>query len=60
MVLALTERWGYTGFETFTRNVSNVYRTKRDIFDKALQEHLGDIAEWTKPESGLFFWYVCS
>jgi len=56
MILALVNQWGYDGFETFTRKVSSVYRTKRDRFDKALKEHLGDVAEWSKPESGLFFW----
>ena len=58
IVLGLVEQWGYDGFEIFTRNVSDIYRTKRDIFDRALREHLGDFAEWTKPESGMFFWYV--
>lgn len=58
LVHALLERWGYDGFETYARNVSNVYKAKRDIFDKALQEHLGDVAEWSTPESGMFFWYV--
>lgn len=53
----LVEQWGYNGFEPFTRDV---YRVKRDIFDKSLQEHLGDVAERNKPESGLFFWYVHS
>jgi len=56
VLLALVERWGYGGFETFTRKVSSIYRVKRDMFDKALQMHLGDMAEWSKPESGLFFW----
>ncbi|KAH0832989.1 pyridoxal phosphate-dependent transferase [Lanmaoa asiatica] len=56
MVLGLMEQWGYDGLKTFTRNVSNIYRTKRDIFDKALQEHMADLAEWSKPESGMFFW----
>ncbi|KIJ60401.1 hypothetical protein HYDPIDRAFT_190072 [Hydnomerulius pinastri MD-312] len=56
IVLALVEPWGYDGFETFTRNVSNFYKTKRDIFEKALRQHLGDVAEWSTPESGLFFW----
>jgi len=56
MILALVEQWGYDGFDTFTRNVSDIYKTKRDMFDKALQEHLGDLAEWNTPESGIFFW----
>lgn len=60
MILALVEQWGFDGFDTFTRNVSNIYKTQRDMFDKALQEHLADVAEWNKPESGIFFWYVCA
>ncbi|KAF9223812.1 PLP-dependent transferase [Gyrodon lividus] len=56
IMLALVEPWGYDGFEAFTRNVSNFYKKKRNIFEEALQEHLGDVAEWSTPESGLFFW----
>lgn len=32
------------------------YRDKRDRFDQALHRHLGDLADWTPPPGGLFFW----
>jgi len=32
------------------------YRKKRDHFEALLQEHFSDIASWTVPAGGLFFW----
>jgi len=57
ITLALAEKWGYTGFLTHTEVVAEFYREKRDVFQKALQTHLGDLAEWRTPEAGMFFWF---
>lgn len=32
------------------------YRDRRNAFDTLLHEHLGDLANWTRPAGGLFFW----
>jgi DNA-binding transcriptional MocR family regulator len=32
------------------------YRGKRDAFERALQLHMGDLADWSTPAGGLFFW----
>jgi len=32
------------------------YRQRRDAMQAALTRHLGDLAEWTMPNGGLFFW----
>lgn len=32
------------------------YRERRDAMQAALLRHLGDLAEWTVPNGGLFFW----
>jgi len=58
ITLALVEKWGYEGFTTHTEVVAEFYREKRDTFEKALQTHLGDLAEWRTPEAGMFFWWV--
>jgi 2-aminoadipate transaminase len=34
----------------------DVYRLRVTAMDDALREHFGDIAEWTRPEGGYFFW----
>ena len=60
ITLALAEKWGYTGFLLHTEVVAEFYKEKRDVFQKALETHLGDIAEWRTPEAGMFFWYVFS
>ncbi|KAF8554447.1 PLP-dependent transferase [Imleria badia] len=57
ITLALVEKWGYDGFFTHTEAVAEFYREKRDTFEKALQTHLGDLAEWKTPEAGMFFWF---
>ncbi|KAG9314942.1 PLP-dependent transferase [Chiua virens] len=57
VTLALMEKWGYDGFLAHTKAVSGFYREKRDSFQKAMQTHLGDLAEWRTPEAGMFFWF---
>jgi len=32
------------------------YRAKRDVMKKALDEHIADSAEYSLPESGMYFW----
>ncbi|KAF7337049.1 PLP-dependent transferase [Mycena venus] len=54
---ALLSAWGTDGFLAHTRGVSGFYRKKRDVFEAAMQRHLQGLAEWTPPQSGLFFWF---
>lgn len=58
VTLALLENWGYDGFYAHIEAVSEFYREKRDVFEKAMRTHLDGLAEWTTPEAGMFFWYV--
>lgn len=32
------------------------YRTRRDAFQLALETHFAELADWHKPDGGLFFW----
>ena len=36
----------------------NLYRERRDMFEAAMQHHLGGLADWSSPAGGLFFWAV--
>ncbi|HTK35031.1 MAG TPA: PLP-dependent aminotransferase family protein [Caulobacteraceae bacterium] len=36
--------------------VTSFYRRRRDVFEAALQRHLGGLADWRTPPGGLFFW----
>jgi 2-aminoadipate transaminase len=38
------------------RQLNEIYRSRRDAMLGALREHLSGIAEWTRPEGGLFVW----
>jgi tryptophan aminotransferase len=58
ITLSLVEEWGYDNFFAHTRAVADFYRQKRDVFDAALNMHLGGLAEWCTPEAGMFFWFV--
>ncbi|OJA14595.1 hypothetical protein AZE42_13520 [Rhizopogon vesiculosus] len=57
ITLSLVEEWGYNNFFAHTEAVANFYRKKRDVFDSALNAHLGGLAEWYTPEAGMFFWF---
>jgi tryptophan aminotransferase len=54
----LLENWGYDGFMTHTKRVSEFYRERRDVFERAMKKHLDGFAEWNTPEAGMFFWCV--
>lgn len=56
LTLKILRTWGYEGFKAHTERVSEFYREKRDVFEAAMQKHLAGLAEWTKPEAGMFFW----
>lgn len=36
--------------------LQNQYRSKRDLFDESLHRHFADLATWSVPAGGLFFW----
>ncbi|CCL98644.1 uncharacterized protein FIBRA_00646 [Fibroporia radiculosa] len=57
VTLKVLKSWGYEGFALHTSRIAQFYREKRDIFEAAMQRHLAGLAEWTKPEAGMFFWF---
>jgi 2-aminoadipate transaminase len=36
--------------------ICDMYKRKRDIMLKALDEHMPDFVRWTRPEGGMFLW----
>ena len=38
------------------KTLRDYYRTRRDAFQLALEAHFADLADWHKPDGGLFFW----
>ena len=58
IALKVLSTWGYDGFTAHAARVADFYRTKRDVFEAAMQRHLAGLAEWTTPEAGMFFWWV--
>lgn len=41
---------------TTLRALRDRYADKRDAMQTALEKHFGDLAEWRRPDGGLFFW----
>jgi tryptophan aminotransferase len=56
VVYSLLEKWGMEGFVRHTEVVSRFYKEKRDVFERAMRKHMSGLAEWNRPEAGLFFW----
>jgi 2-aminoadipate transaminase len=42
--------------ETLLQHLRTSYRQRAETMDLALQQHLGDMARWTRPGGGYFFW----
>lgn len=37
-------------------DLRNFYRVRRDAFQSTLETHFSDLADWSVPQGGLFFW----
>ncbi|KAF8322648.1 TdiD protein [Clavulina sp. PMI_390] len=57
IAMALLTNWGVEGFKAHCYNVSQFYKGRRDVFEKALNKHLPGLVEYTSPVSGLFLWF---
>jgi 2-aminoadipate transaminase len=42
--------------QSHTEEVENIFKRKRDAMLEALEENLGDFANWTHPPGGMFVW----
>ncbi|KAJ3274095.1 hypothetical protein HDV01_003588 [Terramyces sp. JEL0728] len=56
IIYSILNSWGIDGFVQHTRQITEYYKQRRDIFQKALQKHLAGLATWNLPDAGLFFW----
>ncbi|TNB92266.1 PLP-dependent aminotransferase family protein [Pseudomonas jessenii] len=49
----------WIGTEKYQQHLSELrgfYRQRRDAFQSALETHFSDLADWSMPQGGLFFW----
>jgi 2-aminoadipate transaminase len=53
LVLQLLQRPGH---DESVLQLADIYRAKRDRFAALLATHFGDLASWSVPAGGLFFW----
>jgi len=47
-------------FDTHVSTLRTVYRSRRDAMLTALEQHMPEGVEWTKPEGGMFVWVTLS
>lgn len=52
----LMVQWGRQGLAKHLRSVCEMYKTRRDVLQAALQKHIAELATWTPPRAGMFFW----
>ncbi|WFD30802.1 tryptophan transaminase [Malassezia sp. CBS 17886] len=65
MAAALLQHWGTDGFLRHVRQVSDMYKARRDAFEKEAVAHLGTgtdgtqtpVATWVTPVAGMFHWF---
>ena len=48
----LLNQWGMKGFLEHVDFIEDFYRQRRDKMEKAAQEHLSGICEWSIPDGG--------
>jgi DNA-binding transcriptional MocR family regulator len=41
---------------TRLQELQSFYRQRRDLFQATLTQHFGQMAQWTQPSGGMFFW----
>ena len=56
VLLKLMQHWGTDGFEAHVKSVCAFYQAQRDAFLASADKHLTGLAEWTRPEAGMFSW----
>ncbi|KAI8918078.1 pyridoxal phosphate-dependent transferase [Entophlyctis helioformis] len=56
LMFAVLERWGIDGFLAHSKQVANLYKSKRDVFVELARKHLDGIAEFDDPQTGMFAW----
>ena len=47
---------GTEHYREHLQELRRFYKQRRDGFERALQTHLADLADWNSPQGGLFFW----
>lgn len=52
----ILEHYFTSANHTRLNELRDLYRHKRDRFNDYLKTYLGDIASWSRPQGGLFFW----
>jgi len=56
IVFELLQRWGVENFLKHSRTVARFYQSQCEKLLNAADKHLTGLAEWTKPQGGMFIW----
>jgi kynurenine/2-aminoadipate aminotransferase len=56
VVAATLATWGRPGLDAHLRTVQSAYKTRAAAAVGAAERHLAGLAEWRRPDSGMFLW----
>ncbi|KAK9807681.1 hypothetical protein WJX72_005972 [[Myrmecia] bisecta] len=56
MVAEMLRVWGQAGLEAHVRNMQSKYAHRAQVIHDAAAEHLAGLAEWSRPQAGMFMW----
>jgi len=56
IVYCYLKQIGYDGLLSHVQNVKSFYESQRNMFVRIAEKHLSDLASWSIPHAGMFFW----
>ncbi|ESP05373.1 hypothetical protein LOTGIDRAFT_208411 [Lottia gigantea] len=56
IIMSLLRHWGHDRFLKQCVHVTQTYKQKAESLTSFLQKYMSDVAEWNKPEAGMFLW----
>uniref|UniRef100_A0A8C4QCH3 Kynurenine/alpha-aminoadipate aminotransferase, mitochondrial n=1 Tax=Eptatretus burgeri TaxID=7764 RepID=A0A8C4QCH3_EPTBU len=56
LMLQLLRIWGLEGFLEHANKISDFYKSQRDLMIESAHHWLNGLAEWNKPQGGMFLW----
>lgn len=56
VALALLTKWGHANFYAHTQKVAQLYKARRDMFERAAHKYLTGLATWVTPDCGMFLY----
>ncbi|DBA67017.1 hypothetical protein WJX79_010292 [Trebouxia sp. C0005] len=60
LMIAVTQHWGANGFREHCIHMQQVYQHRANVMHTAAAKALAHLAEWQRPQAGMFIWLKLS